>query len=204
MSVTTTLEAAAAVVIVTVASTLLTWTVPRKMLRIATVITSTAVVVIIAVPSIARTLSRHVSHSVTIVAHDTTGTVTAAVVSPAVVVAFPVSTKSSSAATTSSTVIVVATVVIGVVVLRRVNGGATGSSDVKCLVFSVGFELDIELNGLVLVQRAVAVGFDGFLMNEQIGATVVGPDEAVTLGTVEPRDLASRSRELRHCRWLER
>lgn len=166
MSVTTTLEAAAAVVIVTVTSALLTWTVPRKMLRIATVITSTAVVVIIAVPSIARTLSRHVSHSVTIVAHDTNGTVTAGVVSPAVVVAFPVSTESGSAATTSSTVIVVAIVVIGVVVLRRVNGGATGSSDVKSLVFPVGFELDIELNGLVLVKSAVAVGFDGFLMNE--------------------------------------
>lgn len=199
MSVTTTLEAAAAVVIVTVTSALVTWTVPRKMLRIATVITSTAVVVIIAAPSVARTLSRHMSHSVTIVAHDTTGTVTAAVVSPAVVVAFPVSTESAAAAS-SSTVIVVAIVVIGVVVIRRVNGGATGSSDVKGLVFSLGFQLDIELNGLVLIESAVAVGFDGFMMNEEIGATVVGLDEAVTLGVVEPRDLAGRSRELGHCR----
>lgn len=144
------------------------------MLGIPTVIATTAIIA--SVSFVTSTLPCHVSHSIAVITNHSTRR-EPIIVSPVIVGTFPVSATSTATAVT-------------VVFLRRVNWSAAGRSDIKGLVFAVRFELNIEFDGLVVVESTVTVGFDGFVMDEEICTTVIRLDETIALDVIEPGDFA--------------
>lgn len=119
-----------------------------------------------------------------------TTAVAAAAASVATVAAAAVATASvaPSAAVAAPSAVAVATATAS----AFAGAGAAGqrassrSSDVGGLGAAVVAGLDGELDGVALVQAAVAVGLDGGLVHEEVLAAILRGDEAEPLADVEP------------------
>src|SRR5689334_15208807 len=66
------------------------------------------------------------------------------------------------------------------------EGGARSERDDVLRLRALRALGDLELHALVLVQRAVALGLDGRVVHEDVGAAAVLSDEAEALLSVEP------------------
>jgi hypothetical protein len=92
---------------------------------------------------------------------------------------------------------VVATVAPSAVAARAnlllLERSAAWSSDFVGLELPVVSRLDFELNRIAGCQTPEAFGEDGHLMDENIFAVVIGSDETVAFGIVEPANLSGQS-----------